>query len=92
MKRITKELKSAIEQKGLTVEFGDGYVDIARADGVYIEFEGNRDGDCINMFASYCMGKGQEDVSCQVGFDKTPEEFAQLCKAILHHSCKRCVE
>ena len=43
MKSNKALLKSALKSAGFNPEFGDGYLNIARADGVHCEFYGDTD-------------------------------------------------
>jgi hypothetical protein len=59
---VAAELSKALRKAGFTPEFGDEYLNIARADGVHCEFYGQRGTDYVIASATYEINGAETDL------------------------------
>lgn len=82
-KTLQRKIRNAFESTELTVEFGDGWVNVARPDGIHCEFYpclGDGQLDDV-LTATYTLDGIETDIDMHV--PDQIDEFVDVCQKIL---------
>jgi hypothetical protein len=88
-KQVKKELRDAFKHTDFILDFGDGYLNISRPDGLNCEFypcytDANLNEEMLT--ATYTIGNVETEIDCHIPSEA--DEFVEYVKEILHKRFK----